>query len=408
MKNIFTLLAISFMIIIFFVNDLLAIPAFARKYNMTCKTCHTQFPALKDFGNEFAGNGFILKDQDAPRYFVDTGDPELSLIRDIPLALRLEGYVTYNNKNTEQSDFTAPYLLKLLSGGSIAPDVAYYFYFFFSERGDVSGIEDAFIMFNDLFGSELDIYLGQFQVSDPLFKRELRLTFDDYEIYKVKVGDSKINLTYDRGVMFTYGFETGTDITLQVLNGTGIGSVNVFRNFDNDKYKNFMGRISQNIGEYLRIGGFGYWGKEEHQVFISESSGYLYPTNLTLMFGGDATISVDPLELNLQYVERKDDNPYFLHQYNIGSIVNNKVKTRGGFAELIFRPEADNSKWYAAALYNYIKSDIHPVDRVVRNHESLGFHLGYMLRRNIRLVTEYSHNFTDKYGKFSVGFISAF
>jgi hypothetical protein len=407
MKNIFTLSTISF-IIIFFASDILAIPAFARKYNMTCKTCHTQFPALKDFGDEFAGNGFIFKDQDAPRYFVDTGDPELSLIRDIPLALRLEGYVTYNNKNTEQSDFTAPYLLKLLSGGSIAPDVAYYFYFFFSERGNVSGIEDAFIMFNDLFGSELDIYFGQFQVSDPLFKRELRLTFDDYEIYKTKVGNSRINLAYDRGIMLTYGFETGTDITLQVLNGTGIGSANVFRNFDNDKYKNFMGRVSQNIGEYLRIGGFGYWGKQEHQVYISESSGYVNPANLTLMFGGDATFSVDPFELNLQYVERSDDNPYFLHEYNIGNINNNKVKTRGGFAELIFRPKGDDSKWYSALLYNYVESDNHELDRTLRNHESLALHLGYMLRRNIRLVTEYSHNFTDEYGKFSVGFISAF
>ncbi|MFO7527081.1 MAG: hypothetical protein R6W68_16630 [Ignavibacteriaceae bacterium] len=408
MKNTLTITALTLFIIALLASDIFAIPAFARKYNMSCKTCHTQFPALKDFGDEFAGNGFILKDQDAPRYFVDTGDEELSLIRDIPLALRLEGYLTYNNRNTEQADFTAPYLLKLLSGGSIAPDVAYYFYFFFSERGEVSGIEDAFIMFNDLFGSELDVYVGQFQVSDPLFKRELRLTYDDYEIYKTKVGSSNINLAYDRGIMITYGFESGTDITAMVLNGTGIGQANVFRNFDNDKYKNFLGRISQGIGDHLRIGGFGYWGKEEHKVYISSSEGFLFPNNLALMFGGDATISIEPLELNLQYVERNDDNPYFLHEYNIGNINNAKIKTRGGFAELIYRPEGDDSKWYSALLYNYIESDTHELDRTLRNYESLAVHLGYMLRRNIRLVAEYSHNFTNEYGRFGVGFISAF
>ncbi|MDZ7763882.1 MAG: hypothetical protein U5K00_05580 [Melioribacteraceae bacterium] len=119
-----------------------------------------------------------------PRYYVDTGDDELSLIRDFPLAVRLEGLVTYNNNNSEKSDFNAPYNLKLLSGGEIAPDIAYYFYFYFSERGHVAGIEDAFIMFNNLFGTELDLYVGQFQVSDPLFKRELRLTFEDYLVYK--------------------------------------------------------------------------------------------------------------------------------------------------------------------------------------------------------------------------------
>lgn len=398
MKNKLTITILSFIIITFFANDILSIPAFARKYNMSCKTCHTQFPALKDFGDEFAGNGFILKDQDAPRYFVDTGDEELSLIRDIPLALRLEGYVTYNNGNTEQTDFTAPYLLKLLSGGSIAPDVAYYFYFFFSERGEVSGIEDAFIMFNDLFGSELDVYVGQFQVSDPLFKRELRLTYDDYEIYKTKVGMSQVNLAYDRGIMLTYGFESGTDITAMILNGTGIGEANVLRNFDNDNYKNIMGRISQDIGENFRIGGFGYWGKEVRLTLLAP----FHETNELWMIGGDMTLSVDPLELNLQFVERKDDNPSFNSQW-LGESIELEYQTRGAFAELLYRPEGDDSKWYLAGLFNWIESDQSGL-----NYKSLAGHFGYMLRRNIRLVAEYSHNFTSEYGRFGIGFISAF
>ena len=400
MKKTFTITVLSFVIVTFFASNIFAIPAFARKYNMTCKTCHTQFPALQDFGDEFAGNGFLLKDQDAPRYFVDTGDPELSLIRDLPIALRLEGYVTYNNKNTEQADFTAPYLVKLLSGGSIAPDVAYYFYFFLSERGEVAGVEDAFIMFNDLLGSELDAYVGQFQVSDPLFKRELRLTFDDYEIYKTKVGHSNINLTYDRGIMLTYGFESGTDIIFEVLNGTGIGGANVFRNFDNDKYKNFMGRISQDVCEYFRLGGFGFFGKESGE----NAFGFEFPeqTNEVTMFGGDATISFDPLELNLQFVERKDDNPFFYPNW-ISETISLEYKTRGAFAELIYRPEGDDSKWYTAGLFNWIESEQAHLDI-----KTFSGHFGYMLRRNIRLVAEYSHNFTQEYGRFGIGFVSAF
>ena len=92
MKNTFTLTVLSFIIITFLASDSLAIPAFARKYNMSCKTCHEPFPKLKPYGNEFAGNGFQLKDKDAPRYYVSTGDDYLSLIRDVPLAMRLEGY----------------------------------------------------------------------------------------------------------------------------------------------------------------------------------------------------------------------------------------------------------------------------------------------------------------------------
>lgn len=78
-------------------------------------------------------------------------------------------------------------------------------------------------MFNNIAGSELDLSLGQFQVCDPLFKRELRLTKDDYYIYKVRPGASNVDLTYDRGIMLTYGFESGTDLALQIVNGSGIG-----------------------------------------------------------------------------------------------------------------------------------------------------------------------------------------
>jgi len=370
--------------------DLQAIPAFARKYQMTCKTCHSPFPKLKDYGDEFAGNGFAIKDKDAPRYFVDTGDDFLSLLREVPIALRLEGFYTYNNANTGQWDFTSPYVLKILSGGEITKNIAYYFYFFFSERGEVAGIEDAFLMFNNLFGSDLDFYIGQFQVSDPLFKRELRLTFEDYQVYRARPGESEINLTYDRGVMLTYGLPTGTDFTLEVLNGSGIGEANIFRNFDNDKYKNFVFRVSQDLGDNFRIGGFSYLGKEE-----KEEAG-----NSLWMLAADATVTAAPFELNLQYVERRDDNPYFIADFT------EPATTRGGFAELIYRPKGDDSKWYLAGLGNWVNSELDDLD-----YASATVHFGRMLRRNIRATAEFTYVFDSLYedhGRFAVGLITAF
>ena len=390
MKRIFTLAILAFAITSFLASDLFAIPAFARKYNMTCKTCHSPFPKLKPYGDEFAGNGFVLQDQDAPRYYVETGDPELSLIRDLPLALRLEGYVTYNQGKTEQSDFTTPLLFKLLTGGAITNNIAYYVYYIL-ENGEAGKIEDAWLMFNNVFDSELDITIGQFQVCDPIFKRELRLTRDDYFIYKVRPGASQVDLTYDRGLMFTYGFESGTDITLQIVNGSGIGEGFMGGNFDNDKYKNFMGRISQDAGEHLRIGALGYWGKEKPIEQFEPSDA----TNELWMLGGDATINFEPLELNLQYVERNDGNPYF------GPTID--LKTRGAFTELIYRPDGDDSKWYAVGLFNWIESDQSDL-----NYKTLSGHLGYLIKRNIRLVGEFSYDFKQEYAKIGVGFVTAF
>jgi len=373
--------------------ELQAIPAFARKYQMTCKTCHAPFPKLKSYGDEFAANGFVIKDKDAPRYFVDTGDDFLSLLRDVPFALRLEGFFTYNNSDTKQWDFTSPYVLKLLSGGEITKNISYFFYFFFSEQGEVAGIEDAFVMFNNLFGSDLDFYIGQFQVSDPLFKRELRLTFENYQIYSTKVGESKVDLTYDRGVMLTYGFPSGTDFAIEVLNGTGIGEPNPFRNFDNDKYKNLFFRVSQDLGDYFRVGGFSYLGKEVQEGFA----------NSLWMLGADATITAKPFELNFQYVERRDDNPYFAFN---DLVPLKKINTRGAFAEAIFLPKGDDSKWYMVGLYNWVNSDIDELD-----YSSATVHYGRLLRRNIRATAELTYVFDSIYkdhARLAFGLVTAF
>jgi len=389
MKNLNFIL--SFVLVLIVCSQTFAIPAFARKYNMSCQTCHAPFPKLKAYGDEFAGNGFALADKDTPRYYINTGDDQLSLLREIPLALRIEGYTTFNNQNSKKYDFSAPYLIKLLSGGTLSENISYYFYFFFSERGEIAGLEDAFLMFNNLFNQDLDLYVGQFQISDPLFKRELRLTFEDYQLYRARPYNSKANLTYDRGIMLTYGLPTGTDIIFEVLNGNGIGAANEYKIFEDDNYKNFFGRISQDIVDGVRIGAFGYFGKETLKDEILPKKF----DNEFLMWGPDLTLNYqNKLELNFQYGERKDSE---------ASLGLKDVKTKGAFGELIYSPQGDESNWYAVALYNWIDSD-----QVSLKTNSLTFGLGYLLRRNIRLIGEITNNFERKYNQFTFGIISAF
>ena len=364
-----------------------AIPAFARKYRMSCTTCHAPVPRLKAYGDEFAGNGFVLADQEASRYYVETGDKDLDLIRELPLAIRFEGFLKHETASKKEFDFTSPYNLKLLSGGALTKNVAYYFYFFFSERGEVAGVEDAFLMFNNVGNSELDIYAGQFQVSDPLFKRELRLFYQDYQIYRLKVGDSRIDLAYDRGLMLTYGLESGTDIVVEILNGNGIGAADDFRTYDEDKYKNLFGRISQDVGSFARLGGCGYYGKE-----ASENR-----TNELWMLGVDGTVGNDRVELNAQYLERRDDNPWF------EASKPEEVRSRGVMAELIVMPEGERSSLYFGGLFNWINSSSNEHD-----YQRVTGHIGYLLRTNIRLIAENTYDIENEENQFVVGFVSAF
>lgn len=378
------------------VKNVHAIPAFARKYQISCQVCHSPaMPRLKEFGNEFAGNGFRLTKYESPRYFIATGDDKLSLLRELPLAVRIDGFASYNSNNQSRTDFSSPYVVKILSGGELSDKISYYFYFLFNERGAVGGIEDAFIMYNDIFRSGINLTAGQFQASDPMFKSELRYTLEPYMIYGVSPGNSSVNLKYERGIMLDKDFKTGTSVVGEILNGAGIRAAGDDLLFDKDKYKNFMLRIIQSFGKTFSVGLTGYTGKE---VLPGLSGPF---TSNIQMFGPDLSIDLgEKLMINAQFI-RRTDSEVFLEDNN--SVVTD-VLTSGGFAEVIYAPKGDMSKWYLTGLFNWVESDINSLD-----YTSATIHAGYLLRRNMRLVSEYTHQFSGQsYGKFNVGIVTAF
>ena len=374
-----------------------SIPAFARKYQISCQVCHAPaMPRLKAFGDEFAGNGFRMTKYESPRYFIQTGDEKLSLLRELPLAIRLDGFVSYNFRDEGSTDFAAPFVLKILSGGELSEKLSYYFYFLFNERGSIAGAEDVFLYYHDLFNSGINITFGQFSVSDPLYKGELRYTLEPYRIYGTAPGNSTADLKYDRGIVFDRDFKTGTTIVAEIVNGCGIGESREGYLFDKDKYKNFMGRINQSIGKNLSIGLFGYTGKE-----VLTDPVYLDYTNEIRMIGSDFSLNFgDKFVLNAQYV-RRTDSQAFIEEF--GDIWTDVV-TDGGFAEIIFSPKGDMSKWYLTGLVNLVDSDEDDLD-----YRAATLHAGYLLRRNVRIVSEFTQVFSPaSYGKVNVGVVSAF
>jgi hypothetical protein len=369
-----------------------AIPAFARKYQISCQVCHAPaIPRLKAFGEEFAGNGFRMTDYESPRYYIPVGDDRLSLFRELPVAVRLDGFVSYNFDKSGQADFASPYILKLLSGGEISDKVSYYFYFLMNEGGSIVGVEDAFLMYHDLFNTGINFYIGQFQASDPLFKGELRYTMEEYKIYDVAPGNSNANLKYERGIVLEKPFSTGTTLTAEIINGCGIDKPV----FDTDKNKNVLLRLSQELGDYLSIGMFTYTGKEN----LSDTTAYF--TNKIMMIGPDVKVNFgDKFILNLQYVKRTDSEVF-----NWSDEMSYKdVSTQGGIAEIIYSPKGDMSTWYLTGLVNWVDSDIDELD-----YSSATLHAGYLLRRNLRLVSEYTYQFSGaSYSRVNVGFVTAF
>lgn len=387
---------------LFFIEDADAIPAFARRYKISCNTCHAPFPKLKPYGDDFAGAGFILQENEKERDYVTAGDDILWLNKDFPVAVRFDAFGVYESDNRVENDFQTPYGIKLLSGGTLYKNIGYYFYFYMNETGEVAGIEDAYIHFDNVFGTNLDVMVGQFQTCDPLMKRELRLTYEDYMIYKTKVGLSGTNLTYDRGVILAYGVEkTGTDFIAQFVNGNGKGEAEDGK-FDNNKFKNVGLKLHQNIADVASIGLFYYTGKEAQFYTGGQSE------NELMYYGPDVTLGVGPLDLTFQYLIREDSNPLYFDRAT-------DVKTTGIVAELVYSPQLDRSRWYLTALYNNITSDIDDYELELEDMglETLGYHTAtlsgtYLLARNLRLVAEFTRDLEWDINRAVVGLVSAF
>ncbi len=103
------------------------------------------------------------------------------------------------------------------------------------------------------------------------------------------------------------------------------------------------------------------------------------------------------MQLNAQYLERRDDNPLFVAAHDA------EWKTRGGFAELVFLPRGADGKYSVAALYNKVDSD----DREARR-ESVSGTFGYLLARNVRGIVEVGRDVERGAARISIGVISAF
>lgn len=239
-----------------------AIPVFARHYDMSCNTCHVSYPRLSQFGDQFASD-MNMRLPNWKDKTVQTGDEQLAIPEEIPLAIRAQAFVQSRESRAVDpvsgdvtadagSDFQAPYLIKLMSAAPLTDHVSYYFYGIFAEKGENGSvvIEDAWFSHDDLFGSGIGMQLGQFQVSDLMFPREQRLNFQDYMAYRFA------GITYERGVIF--GTEAGpVGIDIGFVNGNGISenfSINSpgYRRpdhlFDNDDDKSVFGRLGMDIG----------------------------------------------------------------------------------------------------------------------------------------------------------------
>jgi hypothetical protein len=379
-----------------------AIPAFARQYNMSCVVCHVAVPRLNSFGEQFADMNMRL-----PHWkqvaTVDTGDDRLALLKTVPLAVRASAYIQGRSGEeiditdgsttaNSRADFQAPYMIKLLSGAPLSDHITYYFYALFAEKGNNGEalVEDAWFAYSDILGSGIDGVLGQFQIADLMFRRETRLTFQDFQIYRMA------QITYDRGVILSRGIGK-VDLSLGFVNGNGITeNFNInspgFRRpdqlFDNDTEKTFFGRIGVDLG-VMQVGVFGLLGEQK---------------SVTGFAGTDTgSRDTDKRVWGLDVSGSWQGKVYWFGQFLwnewdgfLDAAPNQKMDWFGGFAWVDYVP---NDRWAFSLLWNVATAhDFAGTNTVFEGIDvnSLTGAVSYYFMRNVRGILEANYDFLTK------------
>ncbi len=378
-----------------------AMPEFARRYNMSCAACHSAFPRLNKFGEEFAANNMRLphwKDSTAK-----IGDDRLALPAYPPFAVRAQAYTQVRDGKSidpltgqtdgSTTDFQSPYLVKILSSAPLSDYITYYFYAILAEKGTNGEtlVEDAWFRHSNIFSTGIGMQLGQFQLSDLMFPREVRMPFQDYMVYRMA------GITYDRGVLFdrdigpveaAFGLVNGNGIT-DNLNINSPGYRRPDKMFDNDNSKTAFGRIGMDIGP-VSAGLFGAAGKQR-----GIESG-----NAGLNSSGRNT---DKRTVGLDLSGDFGGNIYWYAQYLWNSWdgfldvdPSRDYRWHGGFAGVDYIP---SERWAFSMLYNYADAgDLANTDTIYEGIDinSLSLTASYYFMRNVKGIAEINFDFLDE------------
>lgn len=383
-----------------------AMPVFARQYDMSCAACHAAFPRLNAFGEQFRDNNFRLSNW-REKTTIDTKDDMLALPKFPPLAIRTQAYIqgrqarevdtdpasptfyTAFTDNNAQADFQSPYLIKLLSSAPLSDHITYYFYGIFAEKGanGTTVIEDAWFRHDDAFGTKIGVLLGQFQVSDLMFPRETRMTFQDFMAYRFS------NITYQRGILFDRSFGP-VKIALGAVNGNGTesnynlnspGYLRPDKMFDNDTRKNAFGRVGATLGP-VTVGVFGMSNRQ-----MSATGPYGTETGKR-----ETRACVEGLDLS-----GKIGGKFYWYMQGLwnqwdGILDSNPAREYDWFAGFAGIDYIHNERWAYSLLWNYADArDLTDSGTIYAgiNMNTLTFTTSYYFMRNVKGIIEINGDF---------------
>ncbi|HLV79514.1 MAG TPA: hypothetical protein VKT32_04505 [Chthonomonadaceae bacterium] len=168
-----------------------AIPAFARKYHTTCARCHSVVPRLNNYGWNFKLRGFHVPGDEDIGFMPTPEDKHLSLLDQVPLAVRLLGNVSGSTATGSQGASVLDSEIDLLMAGRLDRRTGFWAELDTSKNPDGSystGIGNVRGIFTDLIRRQptaLNLEVGKFNMDEFGISTGRILTQNPYAIYAV-------------------------------------------------------------------------------------------------------------------------------------------------------------------------------------------------------------------------------
>jgi hypothetical protein len=430
-----------------------AIPAFSRKYQTSCTTCHNNYPELNDFGEAFKKNGFKFPKDDE----VFVKEPPVLLGAKaqkeafpgavypgeipgyLPIAFRYEGNFNLNRKQppgviaqsgfTPRTDLFAPNTFTIISAGSFGQNIS----FWIDDDISVSGanangaLGDGWLKYSDLghgIGlpkNALNVRLGQFELDLP-FTQAKSIYLSPYDIYGEpnvagSLGTANNQTIFgspQRGIEFGGTPNNGNfDWSVAITNGSNADSTtrsskdiyvrlsqrfNLERDPESRNAIQAAGPTGPRDHTSIRVGFLYYYGKNQQN-----QDGLLFPGLSTIeepfyRVGGDLRFKYRKLEMYGLGMFGHDDNHIVTPGAPPTIAGAPPVKFSGGFAgaNYWFYPWLIGTFHYDAVnSHADFVNGTPALEHQTRNRFSPGFQV--LVRANIKVVGEYQYTFGQPY-----------
>jgi len=422
-----------------------AIPAFSRKYQTSCTTCHNNYPELNDFGEAFKKNGFKFPKDDEtfvkepPVLLGSKAQKEAfpgavypgEIPGSVPIAFRYSGNFNWNKKQppeiiaqngffTPRTDLFVPNTFTIIAAGSFGPNLSFWVDDDISTGGSGAdgGLGDGYLKYSDLghaFGlpkNSFNVKFGQFELDLP-FTQARGIYPSDYDIYDQASLAGSLGTTNNQ---FTLGApQRGIEIGGYPNNGNFTWSLAVV-NGNNDtpavrNTKDVYLRVSQKFNlerdpesrnaiqaagptgprdhTSIRLGAFYYYGKNQLNLDGAAFPGLGTFEEPFYRVGADLRFKYRHLELYGVGLHGHDQN-HVVNGAGTGFQSTTPVTFSGGFAGANYWIHP----WVIAYMrYDFVNSPTDFLNGVsqynTRNRFSPG--LQVLLRANMKIIGEYDH-----------------